>query len=111
MLYLTTTPGFVGPVAANRIVTADYATMADILSAAVAAGGVDSRQASTLTKQWDRVQAALATGRRSTARTELSTFANQVRRWSGKKVKQPTADALVAYAQLVYTSIGGTGTV
>ena len=65
VLYMTTTPGFVGPVAANRVVTAGYATMADILSAAVAAGGVDSRQASTLTKQWDRVQAAIATGRRS----------------------------------------------
>ena len=38
-------------------------------------------------------------------------FADAVRSQSGKKIDKPTADQLIAYAQLVYTSVGGTGTV
>ncbi len=109
--YVTTAPAFSGPVSANLTVTAAYSSMSDTLSAAVLSGGLDSKLANSLTKTWDTVQAGLKVGNLNKARSALKDFASAVRAQSGKKIRKATADALVAQAQAVYTSIGGIGTV
>ena len=111
VVYLTTTPGFNGRVTTNATVNATYTTMTNIVDTAAASGGIDANQVNPLKTKWTTVQNYLRAGNLKAARTALQDFATLVRSQSGKKIKKPTADALIAYAQTVYTSIGGTGTV
>ena len=109
--YMTTTPALLGPIVSNRIVTASYTTMAKVIDTAAASGGIDRNQLTPLKAKWATVEGYLRTGNKAAAITALHDFATLVRSQSGKKIAKPTADALIAYAQLVYTSVGGTGTV
>ena len=107
MIYLTTTPGFNGRVTTNATVNATYTTMTNIVDTAAASGGIDANQVNPLKTKWATVQNYLRAGNLKAASTALHDFATLVRSQSGKKIKKPTADALLAYAQTVYTSIGG----
>ena len=109
--YMTTTGALLGPIVSNRIVTANYVTMANALAAAVASGGMDQKTANSLTPIWNDVQAGLKSGNVAKTKGALKQFVDAVRAQSGKKIKKPTADPLIAYAQLVYTSVGGAGTI
>ncbi len=109
--YMTTTGALLGPIVSNRIVTANYVTMANALAAAVTSGGMDQKTANSLTPIWNDVQAGLKSGNVAKTKGALKQFVDAVRAQSGKKIKKPTADQLIAYAQLVYTSVGGAGTI
>ena len=96
----------------NRSDTAVYRTMAQVVSSALAAGGIDSGgQATALTQQFAAVQADIAAGHTAQALTDLHTFAAHVRAQAGKHLTTATAQALLADAQLVYAGLGGMGTV
>jgi hypothetical protein len=107
--YMTRTPGFSGTVTANLASTASYTTMTSLVSAAAAGGGIDPKIASTLISEWSTVQADIKAGSSSRAQAAVRTFAGTIRAQSGKKIKPATASTLLAYAQLVYTFVGGTG--
>jgi hypothetical protein len=111
VLYLTLTPGFIGPVGANLTTTATYTTMAAVLTSAVTSGGVDKTTAVSLNNSWNTVQADLKAGQTSQALSTMRSFAGLVSAQSGKKIKAPTATVLLAYAQTAYTFAGGTGVV
>ena len=66
---------------------------------------------SPLTTQWTAVQTDLKGGKTSTALSDLHTFAAAVRAQTGKKITTAASTTLLAYAQAVYKSQGGTGTV
>jgi hypothetical protein len=108
--YMTRTQAFTGPVVGNLVVTASYSTMNAVLAEAVAGGGLDQKTANSLTTTWNDVQAGIKSGNLAKARGSLKQFADAVRSQRGKKIKTATADTLLAYAQLVYTHVGG-GTV
>ncbi len=109
--YMTRQGGFVGPVVTNIQVTASYTTMPALLTAAVTSKGMDQKTANSLGKLWNDVMAGLKAGNVNKTRGALTQFADSVRSQSGKKIQKATADNLLAYAQLVYVSVGGSGTV
>ncbi len=111
VVYMTMTPAFEGSVSTNVIVNATYSTMTSVVDAALMAGGISRNQVTPLKSKWTTVQTYLRAGNLVAARTALHEFAALVRSQAGKKITQPTANALLAYAQLVFTSVGGTGTV
>jgi hypothetical protein len=109
--WMTLAPAFSGPVNDNVSVAASYVTMAGALGSAVTSGALDQSTANSLTAGWSTVQAALKAGSKAKARAAAQSFASSVRGQAGTKIQQATADALVTYAQLVYTDAGGSGTV
>ncbi|MCA1599510.1 MAG: hypothetical protein LC769_10965, partial [Chloroflexi bacterium] len=111
-IYITAGTGYSGTVTANISDTATYQTMAQVISAALSSGGIDNGgQASALTQQFNVVQQDIKAGATAQALTDLHSFAALVRAQSGKHLTPATAQALLAAAQLVYASLGGTGTV
>jgi hypothetical protein len=110
--YFTGDPGFSGAVTANRTDTAVYQTMAQAVAAALASGGInDGGVATALTQQFNAVQADIAAHNTGQALADLHTFASHVRAQSGQHISATTAKSLLADAQLVYASLGGTGSV
>ncbi len=111
-IYITTDAGFSGTVTANISDTATYQTMAQVISAALSSGGIDNGgQATALTRQFNAVQQDIKAGATAQALADLHSFAALVRAQAGKHIATATAQALLAAAQLVYASLGGTGTV
>jgi hypothetical protein len=109
--YITKTGALLGPIVSNIVVTASYTTVTNVVDSAAASGAIDKNQVSPLKSKWATVEGYLRTGNKAAAITALHDYATLVRSQSGKKIAKATADNLVAYAQLVYTSVGGTGTV
>lgn len=104
--YMTRTDGFSGPVAANVSVTASYTTMTALLATEVSSGGTDQKTATNLATLWNDVQAGLKSGTVKRTGGALDTFVSNVRAQSDKKISKATADTLIAYAGLVYASVG-----
>jgi hypothetical protein len=105
--YLATAAAFQGPVVANTSVTATYTTMNAYVDQALKTKGVDSNQVTPLKSKWAVVQSYLAAGDKAGAQAALQDFAKLVRSQSGKKISTATANQLLAYAQIVYTSVDG----
>ncbi len=76
--YLTRTPAFTGPVASNLLVTARYRTMANVLSAEAAVGGIDRAAEQSLRRAWSKVRVGLAKGQAVRARHAVQRFADDV---------------------------------
>ncbi len=111
-VYVTVDAGFSGTVTANMSDTATYQTMAQIVSAARASGGIGtSGEATDLTRLFDAAQRNIAAGDTAHALADLRRFADHVRAQSGKRITAATAQALLADVQLVYAGLGGTGSV
>jgi len=111
-VYITADGGFSGVVTANRSGTAVYQTMAQVINAALAADGIDNGgQANALTQQFNAVQQDIKAGATAQALADLHSFAAHVRAQFGKHIAPATARVLLTDAQLVYASLGGTGTV
>jgi PKD repeat protein len=111
-VYLTNQLGFTGAVTANLSSTAAYQTLSQIVAAALASGGIDNHGVATaLTQQFRAVQTAIAAHNVPQALSDLQSFASLVQAQSGKHVTTATATGLLADAQLVYASLGGSGTV
>jgi hypothetical protein len=111
-VYITNDAGFSGALTTNRSDTATYQTMAQVVAAALASGGIDNGGiANSLTQQFNAVQADLAAHNTGQALTDLHTFAAHVRAQAGKHIYAATANVPLADAQLVYASLGGTGSV
>ncbi len=97
---------------ANISDTATYQTMAQSIGAALASGGIaNGGQATALTQQFAAVQADIQSGNTAQALADLHSFAADVRAQAGKHITPATVQALLAAAQPVYASLGGTGTV
>ena len=107
--YLTRTPSFSGPVAANLIVTARYQTMAKVLSAEIAGGRVDRAAQESLRASWARVRAGLVKHQAGKTRAALQRFADDIQRRAGKQVERRSANVLLAHAQLVFKYVDGRG--
>lgn len=110
-VYFSTNNGdFTGAVTTNRTSTVVYQTMAQIVSAALASGGINkSGLASVLTRQFDAIQSDIASGHTALALTELHTFATLVSSMTGTHITAATANVLQADAQRLYAALGGTG--
>jgi hypothetical protein len=112
VVYFTADAGFSGAVTANIHDTAVYQSMAQIVSAALSAGGIDNGGiATSLTQQFAAVQADIKAGNTAQALTDLHSFAAHVRAQSGNHITTATAQTLLADAQLIYAALGGTGSV
>ncbi|HCB02837.1 MAG TPA: MBG domain-containing protein [Nocardioides sp.] len=107
LMYVTTQPVFSGPVTSNVTVTATYKSMADV----VKAGVTDKVTAAALVVAWTAIEVLVKANKIPAALTGLRAYAALVRSQSGKKIPAATATQLVAYAQVVYTGLGGSGTV
>jgi hypothetical protein len=111
-VYITNDAGRNGAVTTNLSDTAVYRTMSGVIAQALSGGGIDNAGvASSLTRQYAIVQADIAAGHISKALSDLHTFASLVRAQSGKHITTATAQLLLSDAQLVYVSLGGTGSV
>jgi CSLREA domain-containing protein len=86
--------------------TARYETMAQVISAALATGGIygpgAQGQAQALTQQFAAVQADLAAHNAAQALLDTQSFIGHVQAQTGKKITPATATTLVLDALLVY---------
>lgn len=71
----------------------------------------DQRVATSLTQKFNKVQANIRAGHSFRALADLHSFADHARAQSGKHIGAATTPTLLSDAQLVYASLGGTGSV
>lgn len=109
-LYITTTSAGSRPVTGTVSATATYQTMAQLINAGVVNGTIASSAATPLKTWWTSVEGNVKAGHDAAAARGVKTFAAMVRDGSGTTITTATATALIAYAQVVYSAVGGAGT-
>jgi hypothetical protein len=100
------TPALPATLTAQLTTTAGYLTMAQIINAALASGGVfgpnAAGQAASLTSKFSIVQADIAAGTYATALGDTGGFINQVQAQAGKAITPATATTLQLDAAMTY---------